>query len=105
MIIVPNRIKLPDYVLSGVGVSSTRNYLIKYKLFHNFRETLVNLHRLEVPYAFRTRTSRYAYYGYNSKFEYGQMHHDTKLTKEFLDQFFKEQGELYCQMQLLKVIL
>lgn len=105
MIIVPNRIKLPDYVLSGVEVSSTRNYLVKYKLFHNFRETLVNLHRLEIPYAFRTRTSRYAYYGFNSNFDYGQMYHGTKATKEFLDQFFKEQGELYCQMQLLKVIL
>lgn len=105
MIIVPNRIKLPDYVLSGVEVSSIRNYLIKYKLFHNFSQTLTNLQRLEVPYAFRTRKSRYDYYGYNSKFEFRQMHHNTKATKEFLDKFFKEQGELYCQMQLLKVIL
>ena len=105
MIIVPNRIKLPDYVLSGAEVSSTRNYLVKYKLFHNFRETLVNLHRLEVPYAFRTRTSRYAYYGFNSNFKYGQIHFLDKISKESLDKFFKEQGELYCQMQLLKVIL
>ena len=105
MIIVPNRIKLPDYVLSGVEVSSTRNYLIKYKLFHNFSQTLANLQKLEVPYAFKTRSSRYDYYGYNSNFEYGKMYHGTKATKEFLDQFFKEQGELYCQMQLLKVIL
>ena len=105
MIIVPNRIKLPDYILSGVGVFSTRNYLVIYKLFHNFRETLSNLQKLEIPYAFKTRTSRYDYYGYNSNFEFRQMHHDTKATKEFLDKFFKEQGELYCQMQLLKVIL
>ena len=105
MIIVPNRIKLPDYVLSGAEVSSTRNYLVKYKLFHNFRETLVNLHRLEVPYAFKTRTSRYDYYGFNSNFKYGQIHFLDKMSKESLDKFFKEQGELYCQMQLLKVIL
>ena len=105
MIIVPNLITLPYYVLAGVEVSSTRNYLIKYKLFHNFRQTLAILQKLEVPYAFKTRSSRYDYYGYNSKFEFGQMHHNTKANKEFLDQFFKEQGELYCQMQLLKVIL
>ena len=105
MIIVPNRIKLPDDVLSGVEVSSTRNYLIKYKLFHNFRETLVNLRILGVPYAFRTRNSRYDYYGYNSNFEYEHMYFEGKTTKEFLDKFFKEQGELYCQRQLLKVIL
>ena len=105
MIIVPNRIKLPDYVLSGAEVSSTRNYLIKYKLFHNFRQTLANLQKLEVPYAFRTRTSRYDYYGFNSNFKYGQIHFLDKISKESLDKFFKEQGELYCQMQLLKVIL
>ena len=104
MIIVPNRIQLPESVTKQ-EISSIRNYLIKYKLFHNFRAVLGTLQHLEIPYAFKTRTSRYDYYGFNSNFKYGQIHFLDKISKESLDKFFKEQGELYCQMQLLKVIL
>lgn len=103
MIIVPNRIKLPDYV-TKLKLSSTRNYLIKYELYHNLRNVMVNLQSLEIPFAIKTRSSSYSYFGYNEDLQYVEIHVSTKASTESLDAFFKEQGERYCQSKLMKTL-
>ncbi len=103
MIIVPNRINIP-IDLSQLEISSTRNYLIKFKLFHDYYRLIVVLKRDEIPVAYKSRKSGYTYYGYTSDLTYAEICVPTKASTESLDAFFKEQGERYCQAKLMKTL-
>lgn len=103
MLILPNKIQLPNY-FDSLEVLRESSHLFEVKLDYNYRKVFENLKKAKIPYAFKNTSSIYSHYGYSICLEYASIYLPDNITKNDLDQRFKEQIERYCQTQLISIL-